>query len=353
MKWFHHECTARHDPKLQMLGDSFGIEGIGIYWALLEEIGGHSDTFHLKVTGLSSEIDQMFSELCLDSRRSHDQLFLRVKDLDEIPKIPLRLVARQLFTSSEKIESVISLAVEIGLFDSAKWMKYNVLYSSGFEHRADDYTRRQIRRTEAARTGIEETPIIVRGNSEDGANPVRTKSDKVLLDTEAEEKESRSRRREEKNICSAERQEKLSTKNPQETAAKGDALIQLMEPEILEYCKSCYDIIREWNEIHERKFEWQPTEVELKKLFLGGERSHKINLCYQAINVQGGEVKYTELVLRAIRLMLDASTRQRITNPFGWVWSCLNGNGDGTTPWVALLTSAEESNNALPSPRGG
>jgi len=48
MKWFHHECAARYDPKLQILGSQYGSEGIGIYWGLLEEIGQHSDTFNLK-----------------------------------------------------------------------------------------------------------------------------------------------------------------------------------------------------------------------------------------------------------------------------------------------------------------
>ncbi len=58
MKWFHHECAARYDSKLQILGSHYGAEGIGIYWGLLEEIGQHSDTFHLKVIGVNEEIDQ-------------------------------------------------------------------------------------------------------------------------------------------------------------------------------------------------------------------------------------------------------------------------------------------------------
>ena len=60
MKWFHHECAARYDPKLQILGSQYGSEGIGIYWGLLEEIGQHSDTFNLKVTGVNEEIDQKY-----------------------------------------------------------------------------------------------------------------------------------------------------------------------------------------------------------------------------------------------------------------------------------------------------
>ena len=110
MKWFHHECAARHDPKLQVLGSQFGAEGIGIFWGLLEEIGQHSDTFHLKVTGISPEIDT--------KHFPHQP----------IPCLPIKILAKNLFTSHTKLKSVIDLCVEIGLFDPDKWLHYNLLY---------------------------------------------------------------------------------------------------------------------------------------------------------------------------------------------------------------------------------
>ena len=75
MKWFHHECAARYDSKLQILGSHFGAEGIGIYWGLLEEIGQHSDTFHLKVIGVNEEIDKTFSKYLAEFERIPTELF--------------------------------------------------------------------------------------------------------------------------------------------------------------------------------------------------------------------------------------------------------------------------------------
>jgi hypothetical protein len=59
--------------------------------------------------------------------------------------------------------------------------------------------------------------------------------------------------------------------------------------------------------------------------------------------VQGERINYPGLVLRAVQLMLKASQKTRISNPYGWLWSCLHGNGDGKSPWVQLLSSEEES----------
>ena len=75
MKWFHHECAARYDSKLQILGSLYGAEGIGIYWGLLEEIGQHSDTFHLKVIGFDEKIDKTFSEIIQTSKNSKENPF--------------------------------------------------------------------------------------------------------------------------------------------------------------------------------------------------------------------------------------------------------------------------------------
>jgi hypothetical protein len=66
-------------------------------------------------------------------------------------------------------------------------------------------------------------------------------------------------------------------------------------------------------------------------------------MCYDAYKILHEKIHYPELVLRALQLMLKAREKTRITNPFGWLWTCLHGNGDGTTPWVQLLTADEES----------
>ena len=89
MKWFHHECAARYDSKLQILGSKHGAEGIGIYWGLLEEIGQHSDTFHLKVIGVDDGIDQKFSEFLQNSKKSQEVLSELPPDPTRIPVVTL------------------------------------------------------------------------------------------------------------------------------------------------------------------------------------------------------------------------------------------------------------------------
>jgi len=352
MKWFHHECSAHRSSKLQALNESCGMEAIGIFWSLLEVIGDQSDTFHLKLRGLSEESDKKFRDLCNEFPETRERLFHSVRNPGKIPKMSLWLLARNFLISPKVLQSVIASAVEVGLFDEAKWVEYNVLYSHGFEHRADDYTRRQSRSSDSVRTDSGETPDnvrtlsgpcpdFVRIDSEQYTTSLRTVFDNILPEAEEEQKENRSRRRKEMDLCSAERQGKISTGDS--GAGGADAMIQLSASGLSRYMHSCREIIREWNDGHVQKFDWQPTEIELRKLFLGGERDHKIDLCYQAMNVQGGETRYAELILRAIRLMLTSSERHRITNPFGWVWSCLHGCGDGTAPWVGLMTAAEES----------
>lgn len=355
MKWFHHECTAKHDPKLQTLGATFGAEGLGIFWGLLEEIGQHSDTFQLRISGISKIADDRFSiTLAEDTANSS-----RIRSMLCItPCFPRNILAKVLFTTPTKLTRTIELAVELGLFDKITWQQFAILYSPSFERRADEYTRRRHRRPETVqrnsgetsdnvRTLSGQTPNTIRTESEHSPNTVRTKSDKVPLETEeeveVEEKKNRSRRERSLLLCSVSGKTQLSTHHPQDTAENSSALIQLTKQEFERYSRSCHDAIRQWNEDHPARFDWQPTELELKKLFYGGQRRHKINLCYQAINVQGGEVRYADLILRAIRLMLKASERQRITNPFGWLWTCLHGNGDGTSPWVQLLTASEEA----------
>jgi hypothetical protein len=58
--------------------------------------------------------------------------------------------------------------------------------------------------------------------------------------------------------------------------------------------------------------------------------------------MQGEKPDYPGLVIRAFTLMLRESERRRIGNPFGWLWSCLHGNSDGSIPWVVGLTAAQE-----------
>jgi hypothetical protein len=344
MKWFHHETAARHDPKLQMLGSTHGAEGIGIFWGLLEEIGQHSDTFHLKVLEISTETDQTFMKLAQDPEKSVETSLDSHLDLRKVPRLTAKILAKNLFTSPRKLKAVIETCVHVGLFDSDKWWKFNLLYSPSFEQRADDYTRRVQRRTENVRTRSEHSPDNHRSESEQGSNDVRRKSEKVPLESEAEQIQKEKRRRTEKDMLANNmfHKKELSTSEFHNVLKDEPYLIELSEEGFQEYSRTFRSTLASWNDGRPNKFDWNPSDSDLRKLFFGGEHEHKVTMCYHAFKLLGEKVHYPELVLRALKLMLKSSEKSRIVNPFGWMWTCLHGNGDGTAPWVQLLSAEEE-----------
>lgn len=356
MKWFHHECAARHDPKLQTLGATFGAEGLGIYWGLLEEIGEHSDTFHVKISGISEEADKRFAQLVGGSRLPERDSFRSTLDMEKIPRIPLRILARVLFTTPRKLKTMIETCIEVGLFEAVKWREYNVLHSPSFEHRADDYTRRQQRKTDTQRSASIGSPDGVRTLSGQTPEFVRTKSASVppeqTTENREESEEENRRPKQEHLLLAVDSQGKINLEaHPGRIVGSDSYLIEPTEEDFRSYCRRCADILRKWNEAHTNAFSWSPGESELRKLFYGGDREHKTRMCYQAYNLLGETINYPELVLRAVSLMLRSSVKHRIVNPLGWLWSCLHGNGDGTTPWVQLITADEEKTGSRKSLR--
>ena len=369
MKWFHHDCAARHDSKLQILGDTHGAEGLGIFWGLLEEIGQYSDKFHLKVIGFSGKSDKSFAKLAKNPQKNLDDLFGPELDPASIPRLPLKNLSKNVFTTPKTLIRVITTCIEVGLFDRRKWLEFNVLYSASFERRADDYTRRLRRNAENVRTHSEQTSNNVRRLSEpssdnirtlSGQSPesLRTKSEKVLLETEAEqiqkEKKREKRDRREKDLfvkdTKDEKESKageplihgLTTSDYYELLRGEPYLISLTEEGFQEYSRRFRAEIARSNDKNQEKLDWIPLDSQLRKLFFGGSEDHRLTICYHAYRVLDEKVNYPELVLRALRLMLKASETTNILNPYGWMLSCLQGNSDGTLPWVQLLTSEEE-----------
>jgi len=352
MKWFHHECAARHDPKLQILGATHKAEGLGIFWGLLEEIGHHSDTFHLKILGISEEIDQRFLSFLqepLEKRKVFGDAFI---DPGRIPRLPLKILAKNLFTTRRRLVEVIGTCVEVGLFDSRKWLEFNLLHSPSFEQRADDYTRRLQRRhtlsTGEGSTGLrtlsEQYPNTVPIQAESTPDSSRSKSEKDSPETEADQMQIRERRDSETEVLVMQAADvnKLSTTAHQGPLRTQSDLVDLSEVGLQAYCNKFRQILATSKEEGVTKFDWNPTDSELRKLFFGGERNHRVDLCYLAYNLLGENVHYAQIVLRALRLMLKTSEKTRIVNPLGWMWTCLHGNGDGTPPWVQLITADEE-----------
>ena len=343
MKWFHHECAARYDSKLQILGSQYGAEGIGIYWGLLEEIGQHSDTFHLKVIGMNEEIDKTFSKFLQNSKESKQNYFMAPFIATSIPILPIRILSRNLFASSKRVIQVIQTAAEIGLFDLQKWSEFNVLYSQSFEQRADDYTRRLQRKTDKVRTDSEPSTDNVQTQSEETPNTLRSLSENVHIETEAKA-ETESEKEIETDMHARDKSDSKKSEITYEQLKSEPYLVELDEGGFQEYCQTFRSKIVKWNEEHRNKFNWNPADDELHKIFLGGTHDRKVSICYDAYKILHEKIHYPELVIRALQLMLKASEKTRIANPFGWLWTCLHGNGDGTTPWVQLLTADEESN---------
>jgi len=302
----------------------------------------------------SKKSDKSFANLRENPKNESDNPFGAHLELSKIPRLPAKTLAKNLFTTSKTLTSVIRTCISIGIFDQQKWLKFNVLYSPSFEQRADDYTRRLQRRAQSVRTNSEQTSNSVRTLSEQNPNTVRTlseqnpeslrtKSANVLLETEAEQIQKENRNRRNMFVKDANEENLISTSCQHDFTTNDNHLIELSENAFLEYGGKVRSELSNWNDGRSNTFDWNPTESELRKLFLGGDQAHKETLCYSAYNLLGEKTHYAELVLRALRLMLKSSEKTRITNPFGWMWTCLHGNGDGTTPWVQLLTADEET----------
>jgi len=356
MKWFHHECAARHDPKLQVLGSTHGAEGIGIYWGLLEEIGQHSDTFHLKVMGINPETDQNVSDFLRYPQSISEHPFGPSTPIASFPRLPVKILSKNLFTSTRKLQSVIAFCVEAGLFDARKWLEFNVLYSPSFEHRADDYTRRTKRGTNTVRTIAEHTSENVRTISEQSTNILRTTSElssnNVRLETDTEVEQNRNTNRTERKMPVKISPDVDKSSNghskPPSTGDRREAdesyLIEPSEDIFDEYSLRFHSILQQWNkENSAHSIDWHPSTLELKKLFYSGEYPHKLSMCFHAYKLLGEKINYPELILRALSLLLSTNAKGKIDNPFGWMWTCLHGNGNGTKPWVQLITASEEN----------
>jgi hypothetical protein len=237
----------------------------------------------------------------------------------------------------------IKTAAEIGLFDLQKWLEFNVLYSQSFEQRADDYTRRLQRKTDKVRTDSEPSTDNVRTQSEETPNTLRSLSENVHTETEAKA-EAETKKEIETDMHARDKSYSKKNEITYEQLKSEPYLVELDETGFQEYCRTFRSKIVKWNAEHRSKFNWNPADDELRKIFLGGTQERKISMCYDAYKILHEKIHYPELVIRALQLMLKASEKTRIANPFGWLWTCLHGNGDGTTPWVQLLTAAEESN---------
>ena len=326
MKWFHHECTATDDPKLQSLVTSQSPYGIGIFWMLLEKIGQHSNTFCLKVTGIDLEADQRFNAACESPASSSGSEELPQDRCQLIPKYSLNILARAVFTSPPLLKTIIATCVEAGLFDHTTWLDLKVLYSPDFEQSADDYTRRIQRRRDLVRPHSVQSTDNSRTDSEQSQDTLRTKSNNVPSDQN---------RREKKRSDQTCGQLQLSTTFPQGPFARETDDSFSDEPLLLR--KQITDLIVGWNEGSQQRFDWHPTQENISGLLSIVEAPVTEPLILEVSARTGRFVVPQQLLVLAVRYMLEASTRKRTANPMGWLTACLTHNGPVRKAWLDSL----------------
>jgi hypothetical protein len=313
MKWYKHDTASLSDPTLARLGNRVGGEGMWIYWGIVTYIAGHGKDFQVKI----EDFPATPAEAVEDFEGSEE-------DFRNIPQIPLKELAKPLYCTRKRLLSTITECVALGLFNQSKWERFGVLYSPMLVASQDEYSQKLEKNRDRARTLSRQTP------------------EKVVLQEQVQEQEDiQEQVEEQKDLVdlskSALNVEKLSTPDAQDTLVP-----PVSDDEIKQFRRLAVEDIREWNQRWAEKFEWIPSETEIAKLLRGGSHEHKLRLCYQAMNLLGGDATYPQVVRRAVGMMLDASRRKRITNPYGWLWTCLHGNAEGTPPWVQLATAGEE-----------
>ena len=84
MKWIKHDTDANQDNKLQNVLLDYGLEGYGLYWYCMELIGGN-----VSVDNITFELE-------------HDA----------------RIIARNVGSTPQKVEQMMTYFVEIGLFEN-------------------------------------------------------------------------------------------------------------------------------------------------------------------------------------------------------------------------------------------
>jgi len=164
MRWFRHETEAHTKVKIQMLLENEGLAGPGAYWAILEEIGRRSGTFRLRIDdppGFWNTIMNRFTR----PRRAEPSHGPQAT-LSEPPVVGISVLGRTLRTRPARLRRILRTCVKVGLFDRLEWDGGRVLYSRGFERRADEYTRR-VQRGRGTRQGADNRQGTVRTHPEE------------------------------------------------------------------------------------------------------------------------------------------------------------------------------------------
>jgi hypothetical protein len=108
MKWFQHDSDARSDFKLKRLEMKYGLEGSGLYWAIIEL--------------LAHETTNGTSRLSLET-------------------YPIEDIAKDVRLEVIKLKEMLNFMADVGLIDKEDYVS-NVLCCKALTKRADDYSQR-------------------------------------------------------------------------------------------------------------------------------------------------------------------------------------------------------------------
>jgi hypothetical protein len=347
MKWFHHECAAKYSPKLTDLGATLGLSGFGLFWNLLEEIGFQSDSFMVKISGLAPEADRRFEAVLETNEWPQGHSFNGSPRA--IPILSETSVAQKTYASKEEIARMVPEFVRLRLFDRLAWEEYAVLYSAGFEERADDYTKRFKKGPKSVRRARNQYPDTI-GITSDNVRQEQNRKEKIKKniysagggETQLPDLTGRKLLSEAKEITMLAPVEIFDL---EPAAAKTDEIEEIGPAQLKR-------TILEWNRKHPSgRLDWNPDEKELERLLTPRSREFELEICDQLRHILGPDVTYPQIVDRALNLMLDSNARKAIANPAGWIQWAIYEKGPSGAPWVQLLTPQEEDASLRPLER--
>jgi hypothetical protein len=319
MRWFHHDTEAHSNVKIQLLIEKEGLAGAGAFWSLLEEIGLQSSTFRLKVDvprGFwARSVARVGNLLAREVRRDAPPW--------ELPVMALNVMARRYRTRPSTLRRIIRTCVSVGLFDREEWDRWGVLYSRGFERRADAYTKRALRgsrRTEeSVRTVCAHSPELV----EHCAKSSPSEQDR---EQQIEIYKNRTAEQDAEPKIGSRGAEAAPKRSVFKIGGGGEADMDRLYGVFIGRING---FLGDWAARHGGSVPWCPEDEHLRSLWRvalriapeGGNRREQVE-------------RGIDLVLGAVRNMFDESTRREIRSPPAYLSASLLGTHGGTRPWV-------------------
>ena len=115
MKWFKHYSTAKFDPKIRRVISKFGIEGYGLYFAVLESISFQLETDD-PIPDLEEDAQDMAECFHMDTMRVEEiikycleiELFSRSKETGRLVCLKLLSHLDNTMSSNPEIRNILS-----------------------------------------------------------------------------------------------------------------------------------------------------------------------------------------------------------------------------------------------------